>query len=57
VAALIKSAIGMDPVLVAGGRGEFSVRVDDERVAAKDADGFPADQAILVSIRTAVGKP
>jgi len=54
---LIKSAIGLDPVLVAGGRGEFSVWVDDERVAAKDANGCPADQAILTSIRTAVGKP
>jgi hypothetical protein len=57
VAALIKTAIGLNPVLVTGSRGEFSVWVEDERIAAKDASGFPDDQDVLAAVRRAVIKP
>jgi len=56
VAALIKSAIGLDSALVAGARGEFTVWVGDERVATKDANGFPTEQDVLAAVQRAVGK-
>ena len=56
MAALIKSAIGLDSALVAGARGEFTVWVDDERVATKDANGFPTEQDVLAAVQRAVGK-
>ena len=54
---MIKTAIGVDPVLVAGARGEFSVWVGDDRVAAKDANGFPTEQDIVAAVQRATGKP
>ena len=56
MAALIKSTIGLDAVLVAGARGEFSVWVGDERVATKDANGFPAEQDVVAAVQLTVGK-
>jgi hypothetical protein len=53
---LIKSAIGLDSVLMSGARGEFSVWVGDERVATKDANGFPSEQDVLAAVERAVGK-
>jgi hypothetical protein len=51
---LIKSAIGLDSVLMAGARGEFSVWVGNECVATKDANGFPTDQDVLAAVQRAV---
>jgi hypothetical protein len=55
VAALIKAEIGIEPQLVVGGRGEFTVWVGEEIVAKKDASGFPADAEIVTAVRRAVG--
>lgn len=56
MAALLKSAIGLDAILIAGARGEFSVWVGNECVATKDANGFPAEQDVLAAVQRAVGK-
>jgi len=56
VAALIKGAVGVDAVLVAGARGEFSVGAGDERDATKDANGFPAEQDVVAAVQLTVGK-
>jgi hypothetical protein len=44
VAALIKVATGIEPELVVGDRGEFTVWVGEETVAKKGASGFPGKQ-------------
>jgi hypothetical protein len=54
VAALIKKDTGLDTELVEGGRGEFSVWVDGERVAQKEAGVFPADQDAVAAVRRAI---
>ncbi len=56
MAALIKDEMGVDVELVAGGRGEFTVWVDSERVAGKDANGFPTDQDAVSAVRHALGQ-
>ena len=52
MAALIKTRTGVDPELVVGGRGEFTVWVGDEQVAQKDQNGFPEDEQVLAAIQT-----
>ena len=44
----------MDAALIVGGRGEFTVWVDEETVAKKDAHGFPADEEIVTAVRRAL---
>jgi hypothetical protein len=56
VAALIKKDTGLDTELVEGGRGEFSVWVDGERVAQKEAGAFPADQDAVAAVRRALAR-
>jgi hypothetical protein len=56
VAALIEQETGLRAALVVGGRGEFTVHVDEETVAAKDANGFPTDDAILMAVRNHQGR-
>jgi hypothetical protein len=56
VAALIKSATGLEPEIVEGARGEFTVWVDGKRVAEKTADGFPEDQQAVSAVKQAIGK-
>ena len=46
----------MESALVPGARGEFSVWVGDERVAAKDANGFPTEHDVLAAVQRAIGK-
>jgi hypothetical protein len=55
VAALIKAETGIEPELVAGGRGEFTVWVDEQIVAKKDASGFPAEDVTVAAVRRALG--
>jgi hypothetical protein len=55
VAALIRERLGLEPRLVEGGRGEFTVWVDGERVAQKDASGFPSDDEILAAVGRRAG--
>ena len=52
--ALIKDRLNQDAVIEPGGRGEFSVSVDGRIVAAKTRTGFPADAAIIESVRLAL---
>jgi len=56
VAAEIKKAIGIEAEVIEGSRGEFTVWVDDRRVAEKTADGFPSDQDALMAVRRALEK-
>lgn len=55
MAALIKEAIGLEPAIVEGARGEFSVRIDDRIVAQKSRTGFPTDDEIIAAVRQATG--
>jgi hypothetical protein len=55
VAALIKAETGIEPELIEGARGEFTVWVDRETVAKKDASGFPADEEAVAAVRRALG--
>jgi hypothetical protein len=54
VAALIKQDSGIDVEITEGGRGEFTVWVEDATVARKDADEFPTDEQIVAAVRAAL---
>jgi hypothetical protein len=54
VAALITEATGVEPAVVEGARGEFSVRVGSRVVAQKSTKGFPADADIVDAVRAAL---
>jgi hypothetical protein len=54
VAALIKDRLGLDTDLESGNRGEFTVWVDGLKVAEKSRTGFPAEPAIIETVRKAV---
>jgi predicted Rdx family selenoprotein len=54
VAALIKDALGADAEVVPGGRGEFTVWVDDKKVAEKTRSGFPAENVLVETVRKAL---
>jgi hypothetical protein len=56
VAALIKKDLGLDPQVVAGDRGEFTVWVGETVVARKDSGVFPEDDDVLTAVRQAVGR-
>ena len=56
MAAVLKEEIGIDADLIEGNRGEFTVWVDEERVAAKDAMGYPSEQDVLAAVRKALGR-
>jgi len=51
VAALIKQETGVEPELVPGGRGEFTVWVGEAQVAQKTALGFPSEDEVLAAVR------
>jgi len=53
VAALIKAQLQLESTVVEGKRGEFSVWVGDRKVAQKDMNGFPDDQAVVEAVRAA----
>ena len=55
MAALIKQAQNLDVDLEPGSRGEFSIWVDGKKVAQKDSKGFPADTALLQTVKQALG--
>lgn len=54
VAALIKEALGADTDLEPGGRGEFSVWVDGKKIVEKGRTGFPADNPLILAVKTAL---
>ena len=55
MAALIKTETGIEPELIVGGRGEFTVWVGEEIVAKKDASGFPEEKEAVAAVRRALG--
>lgn len=56
MAAAIKKDTGIDPELVEGSRGEFTVWVGGEVVARKDANGFPTEDDALAAVRQALAR-
>lgn len=54
MAALIKQDRGLDAELVPGNRGEFTVWVDDRKVAEKSRSGFPSDGDLIRAVRAAL---
>ena len=54
MAELIRREIGVEPELIEGELGEFSVWVGDRIVAKKGWVRFPADQSVLSAVRQAL---
>ncbi|HVF88257.1 MAG TPA: hypothetical protein VM866_11735 [Pyrinomonadaceae bacterium] len=54
MAETIKREIGVETELIEGGRGEFTVLVDDRVVAQKGWIKFPSDQKVLAAVRQAL---
>jgi hypothetical protein len=54
VAELIKRELGVQPELIEGDRGEFSVWVDNQMVAKKGWVRFPSDKKVLTAVRQAI---
>ena len=55
MAALIRTATGIEPSVVEGARGEFSIRVGDVVVARKDRNSFPSDEEAVTAAQAALG--
>jgi hypothetical protein len=51
VAAQLKQELGVDTELVVGNSGEFSVWVDDKKVAEKERGMFPEPTAVVTAVR------
>ena len=54
MAALITKDLGLPVDVTPGGRGEFTVWVNDLVVSKKDSRGFPDDGEVVESVRRAV---
>lgn len=54
MAAVIKKETGIDAEVTPGKRGEFSVWVDETKVAEKTRSGFPSEQDALAAVRAAL---
>ena len=54
MAELIKRELGVEPELVEGDRGEFTVWVGDRVVAKKGWVRFPPDERVLSAVRQAL---
>lgn len=54
MAALIRDTLHQEASVAEGHRGEFSVWVDDRKVAQKDANGFPEDRDVVEAVRAAL---
>lgn len=54
MAAVIKQETGLDAELIEGGRGEFTVWVNQKLVAQKDAHGFPSETEALAAVQQAL---
>jgi hypothetical protein len=52
VAALIAQAVGIEPELVVGNRGEFTVWTDDRLVGRKES----SDDEIVLAVSSALGR-
>ena len=56
MAALIKASLRLDADLEPGGRGEFTIWVDDVKVAEKSRSGFPSEKAVIETVSKALAK-
>jgi hypothetical protein len=56
VAAIIQEKTGISPEVVPGGRGEFTVWVNDQKVTGKGPDGFPSERQIARAVQEALAK-
>lgn len=54
MAALIRKDTGVEPELVEGGRGEFTVWVGERLVAEKGPLGFPSEKNVVAAVRQAL---
>ncbi len=51
---MIKSELGVEPELIEGNRGEFTVWVGEQQVAQKGWLRFPSDEKVLAAVRQAL---
>ena len=56
MAALIKSELGIEPELIEGNRGEFTVWVGNNVVAQKDFRGFPSDDEAFAAVKRGLAR-
>ena len=56
MAAAIEAALGIEPEITEGGRGEFTVWVEDEVVAQKDSHGFPSEDDAVAGVQRALAR-
>ena len=56
MAAQIKSELGVEPELIEGSRGEFTVWVGEQKVAEKGWIRFPADEKVVAAVKAALEK-
>lgn len=54
MAAEIKQATGLESTLVVGSSGELSIWLDGTLIAEKKAGVFPAPDAVVAALRTAL---
>ena len=54
MAELLNDELKVKVDLIEGGRGEFTVWVDDKVVANKVGDDFPAEDAVVTAVRKAL---
>ena len=51
MADLVRQATNIEPELIVGGRGEFTVWVGEKQVARKGPDGFPSDDDVVAAVQ------
>lgn len=56
MAAELKSRLGVEAHLIEGDRGEFTVWVDQARVAAKKGDDFPSEEEVVGAVQASLEK-
>jgi len=57
VAALVRSETGIEPRLVQGRMGEFSVWLDDKLILKRSWLKLPTDEQVLAAVRSALQRP
>ncbi|HLL71941.1 MAG TPA: hypothetical protein VK363_10940 [Pyrinomonadaceae bacterium] len=57
MAALVRSETGIEPRLVQGRMGEFSVWLDDKLILKRSWLKLPTDEQVLAAVRSALQRP
>ena len=55
MAAELRRTLNVEPVLLVGSPGEFTIWVDSEKVAEKRLGDFPDPGAVVEAVRAALG--